>query len=369
MNIDDKEYFNLPLSDELKTKAFQNEFYLYISLAVGKDIINESDSPTSFEMVIDYITIEKVDESPNFKYLKNLVFFDDFDGDQLNTTKWTYNIGVGINGWGTSQKQYYTNRSENLYLKNSKLYIRALRGFYKNRLYTSSKITTENSLNFRYGIIQANISFPSVKGIASGLWLFSTYNNNVWTTGEIDALVAVYNSTDDTTLSSGCQWGKKKTYYKSGKYDITKFNEYTIYWDKHYIIVYIDDLEIYKIDINSEGFEAFHNPFFLNLNVLVGGNTVEYPIDIDAFPLEMIIDYIKVYNFNISKFKYNKNIKENYNSSDLPSSNNNVMNSSNLPLNINISYTFALPTNTNIDNSSDFLVRIYLIFLLLLIIY
>ena len=98
MSIDDREYFNLSLSDELKTKAFQNEFYLYISLAVGKDIINESDSPISFEMVIDYITIEKIDESPNFKYLKNLVFFDDFDGDQLNTTKWTYNIGVGING-------------------------------------------------------------------------------------------------------------------------------------------------------------------------------------------------------------------------------------------------------------------------------
>ena len=305
-----------------------------------------------------------------------------------------------------------------------------MRGFYKNRLYTSSKITTENSLNFRYGIIQANISFPSVKGITSGLWLFSTYNNNVCPTGKIDALIAVYNSTNDTTLSSGCQWEKDKTYYKSGKYDITKFNEYTIYWDKHYIIVYIDDLEIYKIDINSEEFEAFHNPFFLNLNVLVGGNTVEYPIDIDAFPLEMIIDYIKVYNFNISKLKYNKNIKENYhssdlpsniniknstdlpssniniinstdlpsnintinstdlpsninvinstdlpsniniiNSTDLPSSNINVINPTNLPLNINKSSTFTLPTNTNIDNSSDFLSRIYLKFLLLLIIY
>lgn len=58
MNIDDEETFNLALNDELKSKAFQNEFYLDISLAVGKDIISKSDSPNSFEMVIDYITIK-----------------------------------------------------------------------------------------------------------------------------------------------------------------------------------------------------------------------------------------------------------------------------------------------------------------------
>lgn len=83
---------------------------------------------------------------------------------------------------------------------------------------------------------------------------------------------------------------------------MNKFNEYSIIWDKKDITIYANDLEIYKIDISSTDLIAFHNTFYLNINLLVGGNTVNNKVDDSAFPIDMVIDYIKIYQYNSKNF-------------------------------------------------------------------
>lgn len=298
MYIDDIESFKISLSGT-KTEAFHKPFYLLLNLAVGGlwpgyDIDN---SAFPLEMVIDYIKIYQSKE--NYKYLeKHLIFYDDFNDEELDSTKWDYDIGAGTNGWGTYQKQYYTKEKDNVFLSDSNLYIRAKKEKYKNSEYTSGRITTKNSLNFTYGIIEAKIKFPLVNGVSPGMWLSGTYNKNIWPyCGEIDALI-VTDSIQE--ISSGCTWDINKSYYKKTNLDLTQFNEYTIVWDKNYITVYVDDLEIYKIDITPSEFIAFHHHFFLNLNVLIGGYTVNQNVDNSAFPVDMIIDYIKIYQYDLN---------------------------------------------------------------------
>ena len=297
MYVDDLEYFRIDLNG-VKSTAFQKPFYLLLNLAVGGNFPASDIDKTVFplEMIIDYIKIYQKEE--NYKYLKkHLIFYDDFNGKDLDTTKWSYDIGVGENGWGTNQKQYYTNRKDNIFLSESNLHIRAKRENYKNNYYTSGRINTKYSMNFTYGIIETKIKFPSADGVSSGMWLLGLDNNNCPKCGKIDALIKKDNNNQ---IYSGCAWDINKSYYLNSQIDITKFNEYLIIWDKNYITVYIDDLEIYKIDINLEDLNAFHKHFYINFNVLVGGYTVDKNIDNSAFPIDMIIDYIKVYQYDLN---------------------------------------------------------------------
>ena len=248
-------------------------------------------------MIVDYVKIYQQKENYNF-FPKKLIWYDDFDGEDLDKTKWNFDVGKGINGWGTNQKQYYTDRKENIYLSNSKLYIKAIKENYRGSLYTSGRINTKNNFQLKYGIIETKIKFPSVKGVSPGFFLSRFFQNKTSEFNEIDALIG---KDGEKKISSGCIWGKNLAYFRETDYDITKFNEYTIIWDKKSITIYADDLEIYKIDIYSENLANLHNPFYLNLNVLVGGNTVNNQIDDSAFPVEMVVDYIKVYQYNNNK--------------------------------------------------------------------
>ena len=305
MYIDDEETFRKQF-DEINKDIFNKPFYLLINLAIGGNWPGFAIDNDAFplEMVIDYVKIYQAEK--DYKYIyKYLIFFDEFTDSELDRTKWAYDIGTGENGWGTYQKQYYTNRKENIFLSDSKLYIRAKKESYKNSEYTSGRITTKYNMQFTYGIIETKIKFPSVDGVSPGLFLSGLFNNGIWPqSGSIDALIGVDNKNE---INSGCTWGNSYTYYKRAEVDLTKFNEYSIIWDKKYITIFANDLEIYKIDISPEDLIAFHNPFYLNLNVAVGGYNVYKSIDNSAFPIDMEIDYIKIYQYELNN-TINKNI-------------------------------------------------------------
>ena len=164
---------------------------------------------------------------------------------------------------GTNQIQYDTNRTDNIYLSTSNLHIKAKNENYKGKQYTSGRINTRETFQFTYGIIEAKILFPSVNGVSPRFFLSTDYKQYFNEYNEIDALIG---RDGDNIISSGCIWGPNSySYFKEMKYDITKFNIYTILWDKNYITIYADDLEIYKIDITPEDLIAFHNPFSLTV--------------------------------------------------------------------------------------------------------
>ena len=353
VSIDNKENFRKKLS-ELGTDAFNKPFYLLINLAVGGNFPGFDIEKEKFplEMIIDYIRIYQEEE--NYEYLnKYLVWNDEFNDEILDTKKWSYSIGKD---WGTNQIQYDTNRTDNIYLSTSNLHIKAKNEYYKGKQYTSGSINTRETFQFTYGIIEAKILFPSVNGVSPRFFLSTDYKQYFNENNKIDALIG---RDGDNIISSGCIWGPNSYYYfKEMKYDITKFNIYTILWDKNYITIYADDLEIYKIDITPEDLIAFHNPFYLNLNVLVGGNTVNKAVNSYAFPVEMLVDYIRVYQYDINNTIIMNDTDDIYNlnysnSTDMISEN--ITNSNNIENNISsiIDENMIKTTYNSLNDISD----------------
>ena len=130
---------------------------------------------------------------------------DEFDGANLNTEVWSYDLGAG--GWGNSEIQEYTNDSSNVRVENGVLVINAhektQRG--KRKSYTSGRIKSENRLTVKYGTIEVRIKVPD---LADGLWpAFWTLGNNFqdvgWPdSGELDiCLLYTSPSPRDATLS------------------------------------------------------------------------------------------------------------------------------------------------------------------------
>jgi hypothetical protein len=226
-----------------------------LSLAVGGDITNITEIDNSsfpLEMIIDYIKIYQ--EIEDFKYLKNLILFDDFNDEELNITNWDYYIpSLNYEEYGFDIK-----KEDFFYLSNSKLYMRLLmKENDKYRLFSSSVISTKNNFNFTYGIIKANISFSTSKIIESTFNIVSNISN----TDE-----AFLTSNPNNIIFSGLKWGNDYSYCRKEKYNnISEFHEYTILFDGNSISIYIEDLDIYKIDINSKEFIYFHNPLYLQI--------------------------------------------------------------------------------------------------------
>lgn len=172
----------LTLPQKTDTLYLIDTIYIPIKDTVYTPIINTSNSKSNTDSIInlssssDSTTIFKSSTSPTNSSITvsssstlsnnaNLLWCDEFDGFSLDTTKWNYNIGIGDNGWGNNEMEYYTSREENIYVKNGILHIRAQKEDYENSKYTSARILTQNKFFFTYGSIEARIALPVGKGI------------------------------------------------------------------------------------------------------------------------------------------------------------------------------------------------------------
>ena len=82
-----------------------------------------------------------------------LVWADEFDGDTIDPSNWTFDIGGG--GWGNGEAQYYTDRSENARLEDGRLVIELRQERFEDSYYTSARLTTLGLREFQYGRIEA----------------------------------------------------------------------------------------------------------------------------------------------------------------------------------------------------------------------
>ena len=246
---------------------------------------------------------------------KELIWSDEFEGNTLNLKKWSCEIGNGKEGWGNWELQYYTNRTENIYIKDNILHIKAIKENYKYCKYTSARITTRHNFQFKYGTVEANISLPLNKGIWPAFWMLGNYSENWPNCGEIDILES---KNLESKIYSNCHWYSNgvASYGKVSEFiDVTKFHIYKLDWDKEYIRIYIDDKLNYEILIkdNVGNTNAFHSYFDLMFNVAVGGNFPGNDIDDSGLPKEMLVDYVRVYqnegekNYIINENIYNYN--------------------------------------------------------------
>jgi beta-glucanase (GH16 family) len=234
------------------------------------------------------------------------LWHDEFDGETIDTSKWTFEIGTGASGWGNNEWEYYTNRKENAYIKDGVLHIRAQKEDYKGSKYTSARMITKDKFSFTYGTVETRIALPTGKGIWPAFWMLGQNIDKVsWPAcGEIDIIEAI---NDESIVYGTNHWqyngnhasygNNTKDYYGTSKeLDITQFHTYKMVWNEKLIAMYVDDFKYQEIDIEKakDGLEAFHKPQFFILNVAVAGSWPGFEVDDTQFPNEMLVDYIRV---------------------------------------------------------------------------
>ena len=247
-------------------------------------------------------------ETQTLTTLTKLVFVDNFEVDgELDASKWKMDEGTGIDGWGNRDLQYYTNRSENVEVKDGMLHITALKETYLGSNYTSGKILTRGVYETKYGRFEARIKLPWGQGLWPAFWLLGDDSEGTvnWPTiGEIDIMEYVGQKPTITHGSihgpgySGGEAVTKSYTLENNRFD-TGFHVFGIEWGPNYINYYVDDVlynQITPSDLPEGTNWIFNdNQFYIILNMAVGGTFVGAPNAETEFPQTMIVDYVKVY--------------------------------------------------------------------------
>ena len=236
-----------------------------------------------------------------------LVWSDDFNGTAGNApdaSKWAFDIGTGSNGWGNSELQYYTNRPANIQLDGGgKLVITARSESYSGSGFTSARIKTKGLFAQAYGRFEARIKTPTGPGIWPAFWMLgSNIDTKPWPQcGEIDIMEqrgqqpsVTHGTLHGPGYSGGNSIGKAYA-LTNGRFD-TDYHIYAVEWGEDYIDFFVDNFLYQRLtpaDVTGEW--VYNQPFYLLLNVAVGGNFVGFPTSGTPFPQSMYVDYVKVY--------------------------------------------------------------------------
>jgi beta-glucanase (GH16 family) len=236
----------------------------------------------------------------------NIVWGDEFDGDSVNRSLWTYDTGAG--GWGNNELENYTGRTNNSFVANGFLHIVAQKESLGGSSYTSARMKSQGLFSFTYGRLEWRAQTPYGLGLWPALWMLGTNISGVgWPDcGEIDVLENT--GTNSFMVQSSIHYGGDGTavynFFDGGA--ITNFHTYTLDWTTNSLLFYIDG-HLFETQTgnwgNGDGASPFpfNQPFFLVMNMAVGGNYVGNPskTDINAntvFPAEVLVDYVRIYN-------------------------------------------------------------------------
>ena len=235
-----------------------------------------------------------------------LVMQDEFDvAGAPNNAIWAYDIGTGSNkdGWGNGELQNYTSRPENIQVKDGMLQITAKKESYNGSQYTSARILTKGLFSQKYGRFEARIKMPYGQGMWPAFWLLGDETNeSVWPNiGEID--IMEYKGQEPTTVHgtvhgpgySGGNAITKSFTLPNSRFD-NDFHIFGVEWGKDYINFYVDDKLYNQITPDKvTGKWVYDHPFYIILNLAVGGNYVGSPNSTTIFPQTMLVDYVRVY--------------------------------------------------------------------------
>jgi len=234
------------------------------------------------------------------KINRKLVWQENFSETKLNESDWNYELGDGcpnLCGWGNNERQIYT--TSNHLLSKGKLIISANK---EGDRYTSTKISTKGKKEFLYGRIEARAKLPKGKGIWPAFWMLGSNIATVgWPkSGEIDILeyVGKEPQTIFTTLHTQDSHGNSFNTKKTAIPNIEKgFHVYAIDWTKDKIDFFVDSNLVYSFEPSpkNENTWPFNQPFYIIVNMAVGGNFGGPEVDTTIFPQDFVIDYIRVY--------------------------------------------------------------------------
>jgi beta-glucanase (GH16 family) len=246
----------------------------------------------------------EVDETQKVINLTNLVKADEFDVDGTpDRDMWRFNTGTGENGWGNNELQFYTDRIQNAKVEDGMLHIIARKEDFRGMAYTSARLITKGKFETTYGRFEARMKLPWGQGIWPAFWLLGADDEiNIWPQcGEID--IMEYRG-QEPTVNNGSIHGPgysastaitKKYDLKTDRFD-TGFHIFGIEWGPDYINFYVDDVlynQIKPEDVPGEW--VFDKPFYILINVAVGGDFVGPPNNETVFPQTLLVDYVRIY--------------------------------------------------------------------------
>ena len=245
-----------------------------------------------------------------------LVWSDEFngpDGSAPDLSKWTYDTGG--KGWGNSELECYTNRLQNAQIKGGNLAVTVQQertpfvcsdGSMNN--YTSARLKTQGLFSQAYGRFEARIKIPAGQGMWPAFWMLG---NNIttagWPTcGEIDIMEnigrepgTVHGSLHGPSTTSSTSDATSIFTLSAGQAFADDFHLFAIEWEPGVVRFYVDT-NLYATFNESQwptgGNWVFDHPFFIVLNVAVGGRWPGSPDSATVFPQQMFVDYVRVYS-------------------------------------------------------------------------
>jgi beta-glucanase (GH16 family) len=234
--------------------------------------------------------------------------FDGPDGSAVDPTKWTHDVGG--TGWGNQEREYYTDGSQNAVQQGGYLVVTATPDgasqytcWYGTCLYTSSRLKTQGLFAQQYGRFETRARLPFGQGLWPAIWMLGSNIDTVsWPAcGEIDFLETVGS---DITENHGSlhapSFNPTATYpLPNGEKLSDAFHTFAIEWAPDVVSFYVDD-NLYETrtpaDLgDSGGTWEFEHPFFLLVNVAVGGTWPGDPDSTTTFPQTLQVDWIRVY--------------------------------------------------------------------------
>ena len=231
----------------------------------------------------------------------SILFTDDFENTFLDLNHWNYELGDGcpeLCGWGNNEFQIYT--KENVFIRDEKLVIKATK---QDNKYYSGRITTKDKIEFQYGTVEVKAKLPTGTGVWPAIWMLGHDIDDIFwpLCGEIDIMEYVGKTPGKihTTLHTKDSYGQSINTKVTTIENIEDgFHIYKMNWDENKIQFSVDDTIVYtfsppnKNKINW----PFDKPFYLILNLAIGGEFGGFEVDDNIFPQEFIVDYIKVYD-------------------------------------------------------------------------
>ncbi|GAB7050205.1 glycoside hydrolase family 16 protein [Catenuloplanes indicus] len=252
---------------------------------------------------------------PEASAASTLVWSDEFNGaagTRPDGSKWVQETGG--HGWGNNELQYYTNSASNSALDgNGNMVITARRenpaGYqchYGSCQYTSARLMTNGKFTQTYGRFEARLKLPKGQGIWPAFWMLGADIGSVgWpNSGEIDIMENVGkepNTVYGTIHGPGYSGGGGLTGSKVHSAPLgDAFHTYTVDWSPNLIVWYLDGVEYTrKTPANLNGNRwVFDKPFFMIMNLAVGGNWPGNPDGSTQFPQSLVADYVRVYSYD-----------------------------------------------------------------------
>jgi glycosyl hydrolase family 16 len=232
-----------------------------------------------------------------------LVWSDEFNGSAISSANWGFDLGGG--GWGNNELQNYTSRPENARISNGTLIIEARRENFGGNAYTSARLKTQGKQSFGINTwVEARINAPEGQGIWPAFWMLGNSISTVgWPScGEID-IMEIQGQNPARNFGT-IHWadanGQHASFggiFNSSSSLTAGFHTFAISRTSTTIRWYVDRVQYAEANISGgiNSTSEFQSPFFIILNVAVGGNFVGSPDGSTVFPQQMQVDWVRVW--------------------------------------------------------------------------